>query len=503
MYLIYNLLSWPVALLLSPWLAYRALRGRLPGFGQRLGLIAPVVAPSSGPVIWLHAVSLGEVKAAGPLLERLRARYPQLRLVMTTSTRTGWQAARDTILPDETVLFPPFDLAWICRRFLRRIRPQAVLVMETELWPNLFREAKRLGVPLLLVNGRISDRAFPRYKASRFFWRRVLAQPDTVLAQSKRDAERFLALGADPAKVGVAGNMKYAIRPSFAPIVPKLRTMVEQAAAGPILVAGSTMPGEEKFLLAAFRELEREFPRLWMILAPRHPERFEAVAEEVQASGIPLVRRSQLDSKTIPQLPGVLLLDTTGELGSVYELATVAFVGGTLVPAGGHNILEPACFRKPIVIGPSMTNFQEIADAFLETNPSPDRKGGGIRNSEFRIQNSEEKHSDPRPHPNSDRERTEIYSIPGLERARIAAIVQIPAPHALAPALRYLFQNPGLCQLLGETAQRLLENSLNPTHRILQELERWMPSKAVADCEAVELAGTAMVEARPWQEARK
>jgi len=484
MYFIYNLLSWPVALLLSPWVAYRALRGRLPGFGQRLGLITPVVAPPSSPVIWLHAVSLGEVKAAGPLLERLRASYPQLRVVMTTSTRTGWQAARDTLLPDETVLFPPFDLAWICRRFLRRIRPQAVLVMETELWPNLFREVKRLGAPLLLVNGRISDRAFPRYKATRFFWRRVLAQPDTVLAQSHCDAERFLALGADPPKVRVAGNIKYAIRPSFAPIVPKLRAVAEQAAAGPILVAGSTMPGEEKFLLAALRELGREFPRLWMILAPRHPERFEAVAEEVQASGIPLVRRSQLDSKTIPQLPGVLLLDTTGELGSVYELATVAFVGGTLVPTGGHNILEPACFGKPIVIGPSMTNFQEIADAFLHDNQSRDRKGAVA-------------------FPSPDREGGVSLEIPGVEGARVGAIVQIPAPHALAPALRYLFQNPGLCQLLGETAQRLLENNLNPTHRILRELERWMPSKAVADGEAVELAGRAMVEARPWQEARK
>jgi 3-deoxy-D-manno-octulosonic-acid transferase len=476
MYLIYNLLSWPVALLLSPWLAYRALRGRLPGLGQRLGLILPKMVPSSEPVIWLHAVSLGEVKAAVPLLEQLRGRYPQLRVVMTASTRTGWQAAREVLQPDETVLFPPFDLAWICRRFLRRIRPQALLIMETELWPTLFREAKRSGVPLLLVNGRISDRAFPRYKASRFFWRRVLAQPDAVLAQSMTDAERFLALGADPARVAVAGNLKYAIRPRQAGIVPRVRATIEQAAAGPILVAGSTMPGEEKFLLAAFRELALEFPRLWMILAPRHPERFESVAEEVRAAAIPLLRRSQFDSQTTPQLPGILLLDSTGELGSVYELATVAFVGGTLVPTGGHNILEPACFAKPIVIGPSMTNFQEIADAFLEANPSrPAMRDEGAG-------------------PNV---------IPGVERARIGAVVQIPDAGALAPVLRFLFNNPGVRELLGGAARRLLENRLSPTDRILRELERLMGSKTAANGEPVELPARAMVEARPWQGAEK
>jgi 3-deoxy-D-manno-octulosonic-acid transferase len=236
------------------------------------------------------------------------------------------------------------------------------------------------------------------------------------------------------------------------------------------------MPGEEKFLLAAFRELALEFPRLWMILAPRHPERFESVAEEVRAAAIPLLRRSQFDSQTTPQLPGILLLDSTGELGSVYELATVAFVGGTLVPTGGHNILEPACFAKPIVIGPSMTNFQEIADAFLEANPSrPAMRDEGAG-------------------PNV---------IPGVERARIGAVVQIPDAGALAPVLRFLFNNPGVRELLGGAARRLLENRLNPTDRILRELERLMGSKTAANGEPVELPARAMVEARPWQGAEK
>jgi 3-deoxy-D-manno-octulosonic-acid transferase len=489
MYLIYNLLSWPTALLLSPWLAYRTLRGRLPGLSQRLGMIPPQMAESPKPTIWLHAVSLGEVKAAGPLVAQLRVRCPQLRVVMTTSTRTGFQAAQQMLRPEETVLFPPFDLSWICRRFLHRIRPQAVLVMETELWPNLFREAKRFGVPLLLVNGRVSDRAFPRYHATRSFWRRVLAQPDVVLAQNKTDAERFLALGADPARVTVAGNLKYAIRPSTVPVVSRLRRMAEQAAAGPILVAGSTMPGEEKYLLAAFQELRREFPRLWMILAPRHPARFDSVVEEVRAAGVPLLPRSQLDSQTMPQLPGVLLLDTTGELASVYELATVAFVGGTLVPTGGHNILEPACFARPIVIGPSMTNFQEIADAFLHANPSPDL---------IRAATVSE-----RPTPIRDREGAESHSIPGVQRTRIGAVAQIPDADALAPALRFLFKNLDFSERMGKSARWLLENTLNPTDRILAELERRMPSQTARSADAVGFAGKAVSKAGTWQQVQR
>ena len=483
MYLIYNLLSWPVALLLGPWVAYRAWRGRLPGLGQRLGLIPlnHMTTPESRPIIWLHAVSLGEVKAAAPLLGELRAQFPELRIVLTTSTRTGWQAARECLSSNDVVLFPPFDLAWICRRFLRRIRPQAVLVMETELWPNLFREAKRSGVPLLLVNGRVSDRAFPRYRASRFFWRRVLAEPDAILTQSKRDAERFLALGAPKDKVAVAGNLKYAIRPLFSPIVPRLRAMAEEAAAGPILVAGSTMPGEEKFLAAAVRELGQEFPRLLMILAPRHPERFASVGEELRAAGIPFKRRSALsimssgvsqevasgsDMQTKLELPGVLLLDSIGELGAVYELADVAFVGGTLVPTGGHNILEPACFGKAILIGPSMSNFQDIADTFLR---------------------------DARPS--------------GIDGVRTGAVVQIRDASSLSSAMRYLFRNPALCRRLGEAAHSLVENELNPLDRIRRELVRLAgPPNHLPNNPASGTVGfpeTAVVDTRPLHEARK
>jgi len=483
MYLIYNLLSWPVALLLGPWLAYRAWRGRLPGLGQRLGLIPPVAADSR-PVVWLHAVSLGEVKAVAPLLGDLRTQFPGLRIVLTTSTRTGWQAARECLSDGDAVLFPPFDLAWICRRFLHRIRPQAILVMETELWPNLFREAKQSGVPLLLVNGRVSDRAFPRYRATRFFWRRVLAEPHAILTQSKRDAERFLALGAPPERVEVAGNLKYAIRPLPSPIVARLRAMAEEAGAGPILVAGSTMPGEERFLAAAIRELGQEFPHLLTILAPRHPERFASVGEELRAAGIAFLRRSALsvasqgetsgsNLQAELELPGVLLLDSIGELGAVYELADVAFVGGTLVPTGGHNILEPACFGKAILIGPSMSNFQDIADTFL-------RDG---RDS-------------------------------GLDGVRMGAAVQLLDASSLSSALRYLFRNPDLCRSLGEAARGLVQKELNPMERIRREMARLggplshpqnhAPNHPAGGAPAdKEFPQAAVADARPLSEARK
>ena len=357
--------------------------------------------------------------------------------------------------------------------------------METELWPNLFREAKRSGVPLLLVNGRVSDRAFPRYRATRFLWRRVLAQPDAILTQSKRDAERFLSLGAPEDKVEVAGNLKYAIRPSVSPIVPRLRAMAEEAGAGPILVAGSTMPGEEKLLAAAIRELGQEFPHLLTIVAPRHSERFASVGEELRAAGIPFLRRSALseisqggaagsDLHTKLELPGVLLLDSIGELGAVYELSDAAFVGGTLVPTGGHNILEPACFGKAILIGPSMSNFQDIVDTFLRDGRSS-----------------------------------------GMDGVRMGAVAQVLDASSLSSALRYLFRNPALCQHLGEAAHRLVEKELNPLDRIRRELARlagppsYPPNNSPnhptsgAPSGTEEFPQTAVVDARPLSEARK
>jgi 3-deoxy-D-manno-octulosonic-acid transferase len=357
------------------------------------------------------------------------------------------------------------DYAWICRRFLRRLRPDVVVILETELWPNLFREVKRSGASLLLVNGRISDRSFPRYRATRLFWRRVLAYPDALFPQSGRDADRFRTLGAPQARVRVAGNLKFAARPAASAFVETLRARLRESGAGPILVAGSTMPGEEKYLLDAFLQLRHEFPTLFMVLAPRHPERFAAVAEEVRLSGIPLQLRSQWTEKTTPPVPGILLLDSTGELGSMYALATVAFVGGTLVSTGGHNILEPAHFACPTVIGPSMENFREIAQQFLESNTTG--------------------------------------QILGDDGIRTGAVVQVQDASGLVTALRYLFANPAFAKRLGESARELANQQLSGLEPLLQELEGRLTRKSVANGGQTLLGHETSVGTEKWQEAAK
>ena len=441
MYFIYNLAFCFGLALFAPWLAYRALRGRLPGIGQRLGLLPQSGSLPGGLVVWIHAVSLGEAKVAAALVKELKSRIPEARIVITSSTRTGWNAARQYCQAGDTVLFPPLDLGWICRRFFQRLRPNAVLVMETELWPNLFREAKRSGVVLLLVNGRLSDRAFPRYRASRFLWRRVLAHPDGLFLQTLTDAERFKALGAPPEKVRVAGNLKFAVQPTYSPMADTLREKLRDSEANPVIVAGSTMPGEEQYLLATFLQLLREFPRLWMVLAPRHPERFASVAEEVRALGIPLQLRSQWQAQTRPCPPGVLLLDSIGELGAIYQLATVAYVGGTMVPTGGHNILEPAYFARPIVIGPYMDNFREITDNFLQDLGIGQGPSG-----------------------------------PGI---RTGAVVQVQDDEGLTATLRFLLRNPDFSRRLGESAYNLLKRNLSGVTPVLDELDRLLTQQAL------------------------
>ena len=437
MYFLYNLALRLASVLLLPWIAYWRMRGRLPGLGQRLGWFSWTPFPPGTPTIWIHAVSVGEVKAAAALIGKIGSRIPNVHFVVTSSTGAGWNAARQLLNPSDQVLFPPIDLISVCRIFLRRIGPHAVIVLETELWPNLFRECKRYGAVLLLANGRISDRTFPRYRASRLLWRRVLEQPDALFVQSSAEAERFADLGAPPEKLHVAGNLKFASQPAPSALISALRETFrdsQDSSTGPVIIAGSTMPGEEKYLLEAFQELLPEFPRLWMVLAPRHPNRFAAVAEQVQASGVPVQLRSQWSAPFRPVLPGILILDSIGELGAMYELATVAFVGGTLVPTGGHNILEPASFARPIVIGPSMSNFQEIARDFLQD--------------------------------------AGLESIPNVDNIGIGSIIQVPDPSKLVPVFRFLFRNPAFRDRLGETARDCWKRNLSGVVPIVDELQR-------------------------------
>jgi 3-deoxy-D-manno-octulosonic-acid transferase len=327
--------------------------------------------------IWVHAVSVGEVIAASRLIEMLQDLDPTLPVVISTTTRTGQKLAQerfdqsnpqsDPSNPAPTrVFYYPFDFAWIVRRYLKALQPRALVLVESELWPRMLVEAERADIPVFVVNGRISNRSLPRYRALRTLWTPLLRKLTLVLAQSEDDRRRFVDIGVPEEKVRAAGNLKYDVRAAGElAITRELRTHLPQT--GKVIVAGSTLEGEERLLLDAFRELLSDLPQLTMILAPRHPERFRTVEKSVADTGFPLIRRSDWLQEPQPIPPGsVFLLDSVGELASVYSLASVAFVGGSLVPAGGHNPLEPAQFAVPIVMGPYTENFRGMVAALLE-----------------------------------------------------------------------------------------------------------------------------------------
>jgi 3-deoxy-D-manno-octulosonic-acid transferase len=320
---------------------------------------------------------VGEVIAASRLIELLQALDPKLPVVISTTTKTGQKLAQERFDNSQKrfdkgesaptqVFYYPLDFAWIVRRYLRVLRPRAIVLMESELWPRMLVEAERTNIPVIVVNGRISNRSLPRYRALRLLWRPLLRKLRLVLAQSEEDRKRFVELGVPADAVQAAGNLKYDVRAvGESPITQELRKHLPQPAK--IIVAGSTLEGEERMLLDAFSELLPEFPQLTMILAPRHPERFRPVERSITEAGLPLIRRSDWMQQPRPIPAGsVFLLDTVGELASVYSLASVAFVGGSLVPAGGHNPLEPAQFAVPIVMGPYTENFRGMVAALLE-----------------------------------------------------------------------------------------------------------------------------------------
>ncbi len=381
MMLLYSLALVVALIVASPyWLLRMAWSGRYRhGLSQRLGRMSPGLCKFVGErsTIWIHAVSVGEVIAATRLIEMLQELDPSLPLVISTTTRTGQKLAQqrfDTghkqtndIGPRPTrVFYYPLDFAWIVRRYLKALKPRALVLVESELWPRMLVEAEQANISVLVVNGRISNRSLPRYRALRSLWMPLLRKLTLVLAQSEEDRLRFIDIGVPSEKVRSAGNLKYDVRAAVElPITRELGTHLPQS--GKLIVAGSTLDGEERLLLHAFRELRPDIPQLTMILAPRHPERFRSVEKYIIDAGFPLIRRSDWIRK--PQLipPGsIFLLDTVGELASVYSLASVAFVGGSLIPAGGHNPLEAAQFAVPIVMGPYTENFRGMVAALLE-----------------------------------------------------------------------------------------------------------------------------------------
>ena len=369
MYFLYSFLTAVVFVMASPYFLYHALRhnkyvGSIP---QRLGYLPISFNLDGDESIWVHAVSVGEVLSARSLISELRASYPKLRLFLSTTTLTGQQLARRSVPDVDAVFYFPFDWTITARRTLNVVRPRLFVMTETEIWPNLLRECKRRGAKTLMVNGRISYRSFPRYRLVRPFMKRVLADIDRFCVQGDETLRRLIELGADPARVVVTGSLKFDSL-ELSPIPGRGRERVLRffrvSPGRPVIIAGSTLKGEEEPVIRAFNRIRASGVNALLIIAARHPERFDEVERLCRHEGLSVVRRSELPIDAEPRADAVVL-DTIGELAQLYQIATVVFVGGSLVPAGGHNILEPALYGKPVVFGPHMQNFGEIAETFL------------------------------------------------------------------------------------------------------------------------------------------
>jgi 3-deoxy-D-manno-octulosonic-acid transferase len=448
-YLIYSLLMGLAAFLLLPyWLIQGLRRGKyLSNLGQRLGLSFPslgaLLAQRAG-AIWVHAVSVGETLSSVALARRLKEAYPDRPLVVSTTTITGQTLARERMPFADAVIYFPLDWAFCVRRALHAVRPSIVVILETEIWPNFLREARRREIPVLFVSGRISDRSFARYQGYlrkfgfflRPFLRSALGSASAFLMQSENDAQRIRFLGAPVDRVCVSGNFKYDLElPAPTPIANWLEVEAQRRGRSPIIVAGSVVASEEPHALIAFGTAQGEHPRALLVLAPRKPECFEAAADFIHESRRKFLRRSQLPipqpgqgsapAKEEPSIPDdvtVLLLDSIGELASLYRVADGVFVGGSLVPSGGHNILEPAAFGRISVFGPSMENFAEIASRFVAAG----------------------------------------------------AAIQVESPEDAGVAWIELLRNPERQRKMGETAKRLVDDSRGATRRALAEIAKYL-----------------------------
>jgi 3-deoxy-D-manno-octulosonic-acid transferase len=366
MYILYNLLLIIAIVLSLPVILFKLItvpkyRG---GMTQKLGRLRKGVlkAIKGSRPIWVHAVSVGEVMAAHPLIRELKKKYPQRKLILSTVTVTGNFTARRRVPEADAVFYFPFDLPFIVRRVIQGINPQIVLVAETELWPNFFRELKRAGIPSAVINGRISPHSHRNYGKFKLFFSQVFDNVTLFCMQSEADAIRIKDIGADPEKVIVTGNLKFDQK------LPKSTSAPVSIASGKrVITAGSTHRGEEAALLEVFKRLREKYPDLLLIIAPRHPERFDEVEGLINKAGYDCQRRTTLKGP----VKDVLLLDTIGELRSFYSLCDIAFIGGSLVKVGGHNLLEPAAMKKPVIFSRYMFNFKEISEALLSA-------GGGV-----------------------------------------------------------------------------------------------------------------------------
>ena len=445
MYFLYSLLIAIGVFLASPYFLFRGLQtGKYFGtLGERFGGLPPEAKSLPAGCIWIHAVSVGEAIAALPLARQLKQKFPARPLVISTTTETGQKLAEERFDFADAIIYFPFDWSWIVRRVLRAVRPACVIVVETEIWPNFMRQAHRAGVPIVFVNGRISQKSFRRHQLAlryfglfvRGFYKRVLNSASLFLMQSESDAARIREMGAAPEKVVVTGNLKYdSPLPQETPFVKWLAKAVDAEKRRPLIVAGSVTAGEESLVLIAFGVLQGQMRNALLVLAPRKPDRFDATAQDIVESLRKSVRRSSIDLNSPAISSGapvftsdisVLLLDSIGELAAIYGLADAVYVGGSMVAAGGHNILEPAGFGKPPLFGEHMENFQELANTFL---------------------------------------------------ARGAAR-QVTNPEDLGVAWIELLEDPARRQKMGEAARAVVEENRGATARTIEHIARILPGE--------------------------
>jgi 3-deoxy-D-manno-octulosonic-acid transferase len=396
-FIVYNALVVVFALFYLPFVALKmALRGRArSGIRQRFGIFENgFFGPRGERTVWVHAVSVGETLAAVPIIKELKERRNGIQVYFSTVTETGNSVAREKLDPDDRVFYFPFDLPFVAKSVVSRINPDLFVVVETELWPNVLRSVSGLNIPALLVNGRISNRSYRGYMRFRFFIRRVLGFLDHMNMQGAQDAERVKALGAPSTRVSIAGNVKF--DKAFRTAGDLKTSSATKASLGIpeqniVFIAGSTHPGEEEQVITAYRRIIEKRPDCYLVLAPRHPERVPDVTALVKREGFACWLKSGLKGE-LPAPPGVVVVDTMGELAGLYRIGDINFVGGSWNETGGHNVLEPVAFGKPVFFGPNMHNFPEISGILKDSGVGIEVKdGAGLAREALRLMGEPER----------------------------------------------------------------------------------------------------------------
>ncbi|OGL41295.1 MAG: hypothetical protein A3C43_11360 [Candidatus Schekmanbacteria bacterium RIFCSPHIGHO2_02_FULL_38_11] len=428
MYVIYGFLTYLFFLITSPYFIYKLLTTKKyrAGIKERLGFLGrrfKEMKPGKRR-IWIHAVSVGEVIAASLLIKRIRELWPDETLILTTVTETGNNTARKRIKEADIITFFPLDIGWSVRRFKGFLNPDICIIMETELWPNFLKIISENKTPVLIVNGRLSEKSYRGYKTGKIFFENVLKKISAFSMQSDSDAERIMLLGAEKEKIFVTGNLKFdQVFKSGSRMNQNIAEELMLPKGCKILVLGSTHRGEEEILISVYNKLKIKFHDLFLIVAPRHPERFREVEELLTKNSIAFCRRTEIKGNNLSGKEAILL-DTIGDLPKIYSITTIVFMGGSLVPVGGHNILEPAVFKKPVLFGKYMHNFRDIAELFVKS-------GGGI---------------------------------------------QVFEPSEIEKEISNLLSNPKRQEEIGKKAYSLFEKNLGATERNIEIIKRFLPN---------------------------